>query len=232
MSRSFAIHPAIKAYQRTVQFAIELIDPVTLERISRGVMIVADGLRGKPVINMSGMFVWLKEDTDSLGEIRIDPGTLPYERVTVPRNRLKLPPNLQPSELPLTTIELQPRGDYVFTIGTTGIRGTLIESRIAQPAPIRNAEVSLQWLDDDGTTWNGGLSYLTTNDKGEFVAVLRLASADMPSLDADGAISIRLRAKSSGIDERYSTKVKIPLAHVSDQSTIKDLNFSWDEFQP
>lgn len=223
MSESFVVHRPEQAYQRTVQFVVELIDPVTLERISRGVKVVAEGLRGKPVVNASGMFVWLKGEMDSLREIRIDPGTLPYETITIRKDKLKIPPSLPP----LTTIELPLRTDYAFSVGTTGIRGTLVEERINQPTPIPHAEVSLEWLDDDGTTWHDARMHSTTNDKGGFVSVLRLAPADMPSFDTDGAISVRLRARREGAGERRSAEVQIPLGRVSDPSY-----FSWDEFQP
>lgn len=232
MSQTFEVHrPLEEAYQRSIEFAIELIDPVTLERVSRGVKVIAEGLRRKPIVNASGMFVWLKEDTTALREIRIDPGVLPYQVNTIPKHKLKLPP-LPPNELPLTAIELQPRADYVFSVGTTGIRGTLIEAGVAEQVPVRDAEVGLQWLDDDGTTWHTGPSLSRTNDKGDFVSIIRLAQVHVPNLDASGKMTVRLRAKRGGASERHSDPVQIPLGRVSDPSSIDKLIFAWNELQP
>lgn len=215
------------AYQRSIEFAIELIDPVTLERISQGVKVIAEGMRGKPIINTSGMFVWLKEGTELLREISIDPGVLPYVKVTVPVNQLNLPPTVPP----LTTIELPPRSDYAFAVGTTGIRGTLIETRIVPAVPIRDAEVHLQWKDEDGTTWRDAPNRSNTNENGDFISIVRLAPADVPSLDTSGALTVRLLAKRNGANERHSGDVMIPLGRIADPSIIDKLIFAWDELQ-
>ena len=46
MSGPFQIHlPMEEGYHRSVLFAIELIDAVTLSRVSQGVKVVADGLQ-------------------------------------------------------------------------------------------------------------------------------------------------------------------------------------------
>ena len=229
MSQTFEVHrPLEEAYQRSIEFAIELIDPVTLERVSQGVKVIAEGLRRKPIVNASGMFVWLKEDTDPLREITIDPQLLPYEKAVIRRSNLNLPP----ASPPLTVIELAPRADYVFAVGTTGIRGSLIETKVGPPVPVRNAVVRLQWLDDDGSTWRDAPSRSATNDNGDFVSFLRLAPVDVPNLDADRALTVRLLANRSGANERHSVDVKIPLGHVTDPSTIGELIFTWDELQP
>src|SRR5262249_41086089 len=95
-----------QAYLRDVLFAVELLDPVTLARVGEGIELVAHGLRGRPVRNGSGLFVWLKEDA-RLEKITIDPGRLPYESVELQ------PGELKPLPLP-TTVVLAPRVDYAF----------------------------------------------------------------------------------------------------------------------
>src|SRR5260221_422241 len=110
------------AYERHALFAIELLDAVTLQRVSEGIEVTAEGLRGKPIVNYGGLFVWLEEKLDPLQKISIDPGVLPYERVERTKAQLNLPPAPQP----LTTIELPPRVDYPFAVGMSGVRGTLI----------------------------------------------------------------------------------------------------------
>lgn len=229
MSQTFEVHrPLEVAYQRSIEFAIELIDPVTLERVSQGVKVIAEGLRRKPIVNASGMFVWLKEDTDPLRAITIDPQLLPYEKAVVPKSNLNLPP----SSPPLTVIELAPRSDYVFAVGTTGIRGSLIETKVSPPVPVRNAVVHLQWLDDDGSTWRDAPSRSATNDNGDFVSFLRFAPADVPNLDASGKMTVRLRAKRGGASERHSDPVQILLGRVADPSPLDKLIFVWNELQP
>lgn len=229
MSQTFEVHrPLEMAYRRRVEFAIELVDPVTLERVSQGVKVVAEGLRGKPILNTSGMFVWLMEDTGPLQGISIDPGLLPYEKVTVPVNQLNLPPAVPP----VTSIELPLRGDYAFAVGTTGLRGTLVETRVLPPVPVRNAVVRLQWLDEDGITWLDAPSRSNTNENGDFVSIIRLAPADVPSLDANSLITVHLLASRSAGNERRSANIKIPLGRVVDPSTIGALIFAWDELQP
>lgn len=229
MSQTFEVHrPLEVAYQRRIEFAIELIDPVTLERVSQGVKVIAEGLRRKPIVNASGMFVWLKEDTDSLREITIDPQLLPYEKAVVPKSNLNLPP----SSPPLTVIELAPRADYMFAVGTTGIRGSLFETKVGPPIPVQNAVVRLQWLDDDGATWHTSPSLSSTNDKGDFVATIRLAPSGVPSFDASGKLTVRLRAKRGGTSERHSDPIPIPLGRVSDPLSIDKLIFAWNELQP
>jgi hypothetical protein len=223
-----------QAYHRSVLFAVELVDAVTLSRISQGVEVVAEGLQRKPIISASGVFVWLKkasvpDDIASLRKISVNPRTLPYEQVERRADQLQLPPQ----KPPLTIIELPPRVDYAFAAGITGLRGTLIEEQVVppqHPVPIRDAEVRLQWLDEDGVTWRDAPTTVT-NDNGDFVSIVRLAANDVPRLDA-GAMTVRLHAKRSGVGERQSADLKLLQGRVADPSTLNDFTFAWDELQP
>lgn len=229
MKRPFAIQtPPEHAYSRRGLFALELLDPVTLERVSDGVRVVADGLRGSAYVNSSGMFVWLSEDATPLKRVSIDPGTLPYDPIDLLPSQLTLPPAVPP----LTTIELRPRVDYPFSPGTTAARGTLIEERVPSPVPVPNADVRLRWLDDDGVTWLDAPTVSRTNVRGDFVAVLRLGANDLPQLDAAGAITVRLRVEREGVTGRTSADFKLPQGRVADPSTLNTLIFAWDELQP
>ena len=90
MSRPFEIYePPELAYHRRVLFAIEVIDSVTLERVAQrplgtpkglkelsrratqGLTVAAVGLKGTPVVNAGGLFVWLHEDTSALQKVTI-----------------------------------------------------------------------------------------------------------------------------------------------------------------
>lgn len=225
MSRPFEVQFE-KAFERRALFAIELLDAVTLSRVSQGVKkVVAVGLEGEPIVNASGCFVWLEQDIATLEKITFDLGLLPYETIELAAADLKLP---------LTTIELQPRADYPFAAGTTGIRGTLIEERAIPPqvpVPVENAEVGLRWLDDDNVTWHDAPTSSRTNSDGDFVSILRLDPTEMPDIDADRKLTIRLRARRNA-NERTSSDLKLLQGRVADPSTLSALTFAWNELQP
>ncbi|MEK6261461.1 MAG: hypothetical protein AABP62_22915 [Planctomycetota bacterium] len=216
------------AYQRRVLFAIELVDAVTLERVSQGIKVVAKGLRGTPVVNSGGLFVWLEEDFGQLQQIEIDPGARPYERVELAASQV---------QRPLTTIELPPRADYPFTAGVTGLRGTLIESQVVppqRPEPVRGAEVSLLWRDADGDWHDAVTASHTDMGSGDFVSILRLAPDEAPQIDENGAFTVRLRASREGLSPRTTTDPDLQLrqGRITDPSTLNPLTFAWDELQP
>jgi hypothetical protein len=235
MNRPFEVHlPVEPGHLRNVLFAIELIDAVTLSRVSQGIEVIADGLQCKPIVNSSGLFVWLKkaslqDDIASLRKIIVNPRTLPYESVEIGVEQLRLTPVAPP----LTTIELSPRVDYAFAAGITGLRGTLIEEQVVppqRPVPVRDAEVRLRWLDEDGVTWRDAPT-TSTNDYGDFVSIVRLAPIDVPRLDG-GALTVRLHAKRNAVGERQSADLKLLQGRVADPSALNDFKFAWDELQP
>jgi hypothetical protein len=207
-------------------FALELLDAVTLERVSQGVSVVADGLRGIPVVNAGGLFVWREEDFGQLRKVVIDPGILPYEIVELEAAQVLRP---------LKTVELPPRTDYPFTTGVTGLRGTLVESPVVppqRPEPVRNAEVSLNWLDEDGA-WQDAVTISHTDIRGgDFVSILRLAPTEMPNLDTTGAITVRLRVSRPGMNDRRSAEVKLPFGRITSPSTSNPLTFAWNDLLP
>jgi hypothetical protein len=215
-----------KAYARRALLAIELLDAVTLSRVSQGVeKVVAEGLEGEPIVNSSGYFVWLDQNIGNLQKVTFDLGVLPYESVELAAADVKRP---------LTTIELQPRVDYPFTAGTTGMRGTLIEARVVPPqppAPVEDAEIGLRWLEDDNVTWRDAPTISRTNSDGDFVSILRLAPAEVPDLDADRKLTVRLRARRNA-NERFSSDLKLLQGRVADPSTLSALTFAWNELQP
>jgi hypothetical protein len=234
VSRPFEISlPPERGYVRNVLFAVEVLDAVTLERVSDGLEVEAEGLRGKPVVNTSGLFVWLAEDFAPLRKVTIDPRRLPYERFELPRAQVHRAPARN-------VVELRPRADYPFSAGTSGLRGALIETRPVppgRPTPVAGAEVQLLWLDEDGITWRDAATTATTGAAGDFVAVLRFAPAQAPRLDTSGALSVRLLATRGGVT-RTSAALALPLGRVADPSTFphppgpNPLIFAWDELTP
>jgi hypothetical protein len=231
MNRPFEVQlPLEESYRRRALFAIQLVDAVTLSTVSHGVKVMAEGLKGKPIVNASGFFVWLEEDPGQLRKISIDPRTLPYEGVELEPAQLKLPPNPRP----LTIIELPPRADYPFAAGVTGLRGALIEERVAPPqpsAPVHNAEVRLRWLDENGV-WRDAPTVSHTDKKGDFVSILRLAPTEKPGMDSSGVVTVRLRARRDGVNERSSTDLKLLQGRITEPSTLNPLTFFWDDLQP
>jgi hypothetical protein len=228
MSQRFDVQLSLEeSYRRQVLFAIELLDAVTLFRVSQGVKLVAEGLEGKPIVNASGMSVWLKEDLSKLRKISIDPGNLPYEARELEVAEVKLPPDV-------TRVELQPRAAYSFAPGITGLRGTLVEETVnppERPIPVRNAAVRLQWLDDENNWHNAPTTSHTDKKRGDFVSILRLAPTEVPLLDK-GEVTVRLRASRNGGAERVSNDFKLSQGRITDPSTLNPLIFAWDELQP
>ena len=210
------------AYVRHAEFGIELLDAVTLERVSQGVKVVAVGLQGKPIVNASGLFVWLREAGGQPQKVIIDPLRLPYERVEL------TPAQMTP---PLTVVELSPRADYPFAAGITGMRGALIEARVDPPEPVRDAAVHLRWLDDTDA-WHDAPAVSHTDQRGGFAVALRLAPGDDPKLDSRGALTVRLHAR-RGTEEKESEDRKLPQGRIADPSTFPKgesaLIFAWNE---
>jgi hypothetical protein len=239
VNRPFEVHrPQDRIAQRRVLFAVELLDPVTLDRVSYGMKEVkAHGLQGKPIVNASRLFVWLDEDIEQLQKISIDPGVLPYEETERTRDQLNLKHDSAQRIRPLISIELSPRVDYPFDTGITGLRGTLVEDR-TRLEPVPKAEVYLRWLDQDGNWHPAPTRSHTTPARsdppakgGDFVAILRFAPFDDPQLDASGNLTVRLRVE-RGEDKRGSTDLKVPQGRVVSPSTPNQFVFAWDELEP
>jgi hypothetical protein len=214
------------AYQRRVLFAIELLDAATLERVSQGIKVEADGLQGTPVVNAGGLFVWFEEDFGRLRKVVVDTKSRPYERLELAASQV---------HRPLTTIELPPRVDYPFPAGITGLRGTLVETQVAppnRPDPVRDAEVRLRWLNADGE-WHDAVTATHTDTKrGDFVSILRLAPTEKPDIDATGSITVRLRVSRAGVNDRSSTDLKLPAGRITNPSTVNPMTLAWDEMTP
>ncbi len=214
------------AYIRRSLFAIELLDAVTLSRVTQGITVVAEGLKGRPIVNSSGLFVWRPEPLEPLTKVSVDPGSLPYEQTEVLKADLSLPPAL----VPLTTIQLRPRADYPFQTGMTGMRGVLLEDRTQPRTPVAGAEIHARWLDADGN-WRDAPAMSRTNADGDFVSFLRFASVDVPDLDSNKALTVRVRVARDGAG-RNSSDLKLPQGRIADSSTLSALTLAWDELQP
>jgi|WetSurMetagenome_2_1015567.scaffolds.fasta_scaffold17619_3 hypothetical protein len=237
MNKTFQVHESRdKIDIRRVLFALELLDAVTLERVSDGVKVKAQGLQGKPIVNAGRLFVWLDEDIERLEKISIEPQGLPYEIVVLKDDEIsKLRENARRKSAQPYTVELPPRVDYPFTAGMTGLRGKLVEDRY-RSEPVLGAEVRLRWLDEDGNwheapTWSHTTSTSITTKGGDFVAVLRLAPKDKPQFDAEGKkLTVRLQVRRDD-DERNSGELQVLQGRVDSPLTPDQFVFAWDELE-
>jgi len=227
MTRTFELQaPPERAYRRKGLFALELLDPVTLERVSDGIKVTGDGLKGVPRVNSGGLFVWLDEDASALKGVAIDPKQS-FDAMQLTPADLTLPP----SPSPVTTIEMLPRVDYPLPPGITAARGTLNEDAGSPATAVPGALINLRWLDDDGVTWHEGRPVSRTNAAGDFLAILRLSPADLPHLDPAGRLTVRVHV-TRGSDQRQSLDLKFPQGRVADPSTLSGLIAAWNDLQP
>lgn len=219
MSRPFDVRlPLEQAYLREAMLAVELLDAVSLERVSQGVQVTAEGLVGTPIVNFGGLFIWLKQPTTNFQKLIIEPGAQPFERVEIPAAQV---------QLPLHTVELKPLANYPFTPGMTAIRGSLYKKKVpvgTTPEPIPGATIRLEWLHEDNLTWIPSPATAVTNVNGDFTSILRLAPVEVPALDAQGEMSIRLFAKRAAGGEKHH-EFQLPHGRVADET------YAWDELQ-
>lgn len=217
ISRPFDVRlPLEQAYLREAMLAVELLDAVTLERVSQGVKVMAVGLAGTPIVNFSGLFVWLKQPTTNFQKLIIEPGMRPFEQMEIPAAQV---------QRPLHTVELKPLASYPFAPGITAIRGSFYEKRVplgTRPEPVPGATIRLEWLHEDNVTWIPSPATAVTNAKGDFTSILRLAPVEVPAFDAQGKMSIRLFAKRAAGGEKHH-EFQLPLGRVADET------FAWDE---
>jgi hypothetical protein len=212
--------PLDPAYTRNVLFAVEVLDAVTLARLSRGVTVRANGLTRDPLVNAGGLFVWLEEHLSGFQGLEVDPGLLPHEGRRFAAAEL---------QRPLWTIELPPRRNYPFTAGVAGIAGMLIETRVpapGRPVPVVDAAIRMRWLDDNGTLRDAA-TVSHTDDKGGFAAILRFSPDDVPHLDAAGALTVSLQVERGGIQRAFPD---LPLTSGLVDDSLPP--FAWDELQP
>ena len=207
--------PLEKAWTRRMLCAAEIVDAVTLEPVTTHIKVQADGLKRKPRISRSGYHYWLEEGGAQPQRIFVDAAGTPY-------GDAESPPPDPPNKI--VRIELVPRCSYPFAGGTTALRGTLRVSRFGAPQSIAAATVLLQWF--DGTGWINAPTVVTSDERGDFAAPLRLAPKDEPRLVA-GEIAVRLRVGRGAI-----TRTSDEFALRAGQVSPAPQPFIWDVFHP
>jgi hypothetical protein len=220
MPDTFAIHlPPDHAYTRRMLFAVEVVDAVTLDPLTRGIEVKAEGLAQKPRINSGGFFVFLQEGGAVPLSVTVDASKTGSESVTV------APPVAPDRSI---RVELAPRVDYPFVPGVTAMRGSLVESALADPAtPVGGAELWLQWLDDVTAAWVDAPTRSHSDARGNFAALLRLTPSQV-SRPIDGrTVRSRLRVRRAGVT-RTSAEISLPTGRVADALPP----FGWSELVP
>ena len=191
---------------RQVLLAVELLDPVTLRLVHRGVDVKAAGLDGKPIVSRSGRFVWLREGEAWPDRITVDPHKLPFAApgpVQPPR-----PVDFgKPKEAELKVpIVLHPTSAYDFSSGVTAIRGALHESDDDGAAPVAGAVVELAWRDLTPGSWVAAAVPATTDAAGQFAVFLRLAPVPPARPDLVDGVFLRVQLRVTHAGDTLSTK--------------------------
>jgi hypothetical protein len=221
MARTFDVYePLERAWTRKATLAVEVLDAVTLQRMSQGITVKAKGVRTTPIVNHGGLFVWRGENLAGFAGVVIDPGVLPFSGVELAQADVTLP---------MHTVALQPRANYAFAPGTTAIRGSLIETVPplgVDPTVIPGASIRLEWLDDDGTTWHQPPQRFITDVRGEFAAFIPFVPADLPQLAAGGTLTLKLIANRAPPGQPANEK-SIQFAHP--QGRVTDAIHAWDQ---
>ncbi|MDR5761463.1 hypothetical protein [Caballeronia sp. LZ035] len=228
---------------RRVLFAVEIVDAVTLDPVTTDIVVSAEGLLRKPVVNHAGLYVFLAEGDALPANVIVSAEGSPYESVTV---AAPVPPAR------MVRVQLAPRYAYPFVAGVTAMRGALIESVADDRVPVVDAVIGLQWLDqlDDagvvpdaraGDEADLGGPDDDVNPKaiwidpglrshsaatGDFAAVLRLTPSDRPARTIDGALRVRLRVE-RGNAVRMSDEFPLWQGRVADALPP----FAWDELE-
>ncbi len=192
--------------------AVELIDPITLELLSKKVSLTATGLVGQPRVNFSGRFVWLVEGDNWPSAFVFDPGSLPYDAATY--TAMAKPTdiaNATPAQR-LLRVALRPNAAYPFADGVTVVRGRLRETAVAGAAAVVGAQVFLAWY--NGKTLVDSVNQAQANQAGDFACFLRLPTSARPTVDKNRNLELRIVVV-RGTDRREQP-VKVPDGRIYD----------------
>jgi hypothetical protein len=197
--------------EHTAVFAVELIDPVTLQVASRGGITVTAsfqqaGLWNKAV-NRGSRFVWLVNSDPSTPTAGAVPNSLTvtpppgsgYAPFTYSAADIAAGTSTTAGEWGLCRLYLRTTPSYGFPSGITQLRGLLrqVPDVPGQPIqPLAGAQVWLQWMDasTNPATARAG-SRCMSGTRGDFAASLVFptkASKSYPATEANGALTLTL----------------------------------------
>jgi hypothetical protein len=190
--------------ERHALYAVQLINPVTEEIVYSGARVAAVGLAHLPVVNRSGLFVWLEEGPAWPTRIQFEPGRLPFVKENLPALPRPSDPVLATEEQRRQRIRLRPTRAYPFDAGVTAIVGRLVERPDDNSPGIPDATVALAWRKDEHDTFhrpeNQTSSPPVTDADGEFAVFLRLRASEIHPTDLPaGLLQVRLEFEVDGI---------------------------------
>jgi hypothetical protein len=164
-----------------VAFALIPIDGVTGAIVGSGVTARVKGLPDRPVLNRSGMLVFLNLP-DPPYEIEVDATEAGYFGPTTIVHPPFGPPDPHPERARRVKALLEPRPDYPFAPATTLVRGVLVRG----PVPERGGEIRCK-------PTGSGTFVAHSTDKGAFALALRLP----PPVQFDSAKAVEVQIKVS-----------------------------------
>ncbi|HMN44669.1 MAG TPA: hypothetical protein PKE27_08860 [Povalibacter sp.] len=184
---------------REVAVAVELLDPVSQQRVSQDVKVTLGGRVDQPYISASRRFVWLGNFAAWPPSISVDPGKLPFAPIA--NQPLAAAPAGWPSVSPekrRIRVTLTPSANYPFDEGVTALSGYLFEKSAQDPnvrVPIANAEVWFQWA--VGASWLPATPpRVRTDARGEFGLFARIAHSAGQEPDVlRGLLKVKLFVK-------------------------------------
>jgi len=244
--------------ERTVLYAVELVDPVTGSPVTSGVRLEPLDAAGAllagppPTVNRSGRTVWLQPGHAWPAQIRLTPDKgLPFaartEVVKPPAHDPTIvagqAPPLAPADR-LIRIVLAPTASYPFE-GVTAVRGLLLDTDNGTPQP--DAVVQLAWQDAQSHQWRPAPPDLAapraateavTDARGEFAAFLPpLPAGADPVVGDPHRLKVRLQVtrRVGGVAKtRWTPETAPPLSLPADglvpdgQTFAGAVRLSWD----
>jgi hypothetical protein len=188
MSKARTILFDLPARIDRVTLAVGAVDAVTGRLIRDGVKARIDGLKDQPIVNASGMLVFINLPEQPRYEVEVDGRRAGFPFV----ERFTFTPPAADDKDPVPRrrdVLLAPGPDYAFAPGTTLVRGVVTRSS----APVADASVS-------ATAAGSGTAFATRSiANGAFALALRLPP---PGTDeAEAAVSVTITV-SEGADTR------------------------------
>lgn len=231
---------------RSALLALELVDPVSLELVSKGITLRAEGLERAPLQNLTGRFVWLREGERWPSSFTFEPGSLPFARqqVLAPARPADLARDVG---MRVVRVVLRPTPMYPFETGVTSLRGRLLAS--ANGAPMAGVRMQLAFRDEQSAEWlprppqpivNASPPELETDRNGEFALFLR--SAPQPGVTPDlnqGQLRVRVQATHAAPFETRATPDDFVFAPTAAAGRLalglplaRDLTLTWNTLRP
>jgi hypothetical protein len=236
---------------REVLFAIEVLDPVALTTLSRGIEVRPLDAAGRPIegrasLSYSGRFVWLKKrGNERPKSIEVRPGKLPFETAQV-----EVAAKVEPVAIKdrLITVPMRPTFAYPFAEGVTMVRGRIWEDDAGRSQGVAGARVQLAFYEvATGTWWPTAdlpwrLGEAQTDASGAFAVFLRQPFPKNTAADVRaGLVKVRLQVERPGngvvMTRKADTWLDAAAYGTADQDTREriplgrpyphDLNLKW-----